>query len=213
MQIKSERKQKADGIVRSAVNSECGEIENVIQHERRARDAGLWDEMAACYHPDSWVEVSWFQGPGAEFVARSKDIAGGKVFTFHQLSPAAITVNGDRAIADSACCIHGISQIDGIEIDLMSHTRLLWRLRRSEKGWLVAGMRAYYIKDIIIPTNPARVPEIDGDVLESLRAPYRSIAYLMKLSGFPVRDDLAGVDRPESVAALRSGEQEWLADA
>ena len=35
----------------------------------------------------------------------------------------------------------------------------------------------------------------------------------MKRAGFEVRDDLPGVDRPETVAALREREQQWLAAA
>ncbi len=187
-------------------------IDSLIQWERAVRDAGQWSDMARCYHPDSYVEVSWFQGTGADFAERSSKIAGGKVYTFHQMSPAAVTLKGDRALAETGCSVHGLTELHGVDIDIVSNSRLLWRARRTAAGWLIAGMRAYYISDVIIPLDPTRVPAIDHAVLDGLRKSYRSIAYSMKQSGFPVRDDLAGIDRPDTVAALRAEEQRWLAE-
>jgi len=192
--------------------ADCTAIDGLIQRERTARDAGMWAEMASYYHPQSHVEVSWFSGSGADFAERSSKIAGGKVYTFHQMSPAVVTVNGDRAVADSGCCIHGLTEIDGVDVDIVSYTRLLWRALRSGDGWLIAGMRAYYLSDAILPVNPGQIPRIDQQVFAALRRSYRSIAYSMTQSGFPVRDDLPGIDRPESVAALKAQEQKWLAE-
>ena len=109
-------------------------IDSLIQRERIARDAGRWDEMAGCYHPDSRVEVSWFQGSGREFAERSRNIAGGKVYTFHQMSPAVVTLNGRRALADTGCSVHGLTDLDGVEVDIVSHSRLLWRALRTPAG-------------------------------------------------------------------------------
>ena len=188
-------------------------IDSLIQFERAVRDAGQWADMARCYHADSYVEVSWFQGTGAEFAERSSRIAGGKVYTFHQMSPAAVTLNGDRALAETGCSVHGLTELHGVEIDIVSHSRLLWRARRTLEGWLLAGMRAYYISDAILPLDPTRVPAIDQAIFGGLRKSYRAIAYSMKLAGFPVRDDLAGIDRPETVDAVRAEERRWLAEA
>ncbi|GLS99388.1 hypothetical protein GCM10007897_07670 [Sphingobium jiangsuense] len=187
-------------------------IDTLIQFERTARDTGQWDVMAQCYHPDSLVEVSWFQGSGKEFAERSSQIAGGKVYTFHQMSPAAVTVRGDRALAETGCCIHALSDLDGVEIDLTSHTRLLWRAVREGGEWLLFGMRAYYISDTIVPINPGQPLVIDQDMFGGMRKSYRCIAYSMARAGFAVRDDLPGIDRPETVAALRVQEQQWLAE-
>ena len=185
-------------------------IDGLIQYERTVRDAGMWAEMAACYHAQSHVEVTWFSGSGQDFAERSSKIAGGKVYTFHQMSPAVVTVNGDRALADTGCSIHGLTEIDGVDIEIISHTRLLWRALREGQNWLIAGMRAFYISDTILPQDPSSVPPIDHAVFGSLRRSYRSIAYAMTRAGAPVRDDLPGVDRPETVAALRAQELQWL---
>ena len=186
-------------------------IDSLIQYERTSRDTGQWSEMADCYHPDSLVVVSWFRGTGREFAERSSKIAGGKIYTFHQMSPAAVTLHGDRALADTGCSIHGLTEVDGVDVDITSYTRLLWRAVRSGSGWLLAGLQAYYVSDTIAPLDPTRIPQIDQEIYGKLRRSYRSIGYSMARSGFPVPDDLPGIDRPETVTALRAQEQHWLA--
>ena len=55
-------------------------VAELVQRERAARDQGIWDEMAACYHPESRIETAWFKGTGAEFVARTSRMLGdGKI--------------------------------------------------------------------------------------------------------------------------------------
>src|SRR5271168_27509 len=44
----------------------------VVLREREARDRCWWAEMADCFHDESTVTISWFQGSGADFVAQSK---------------------------------------------------------------------------------------------------------------------------------------------
>lgn len=185
-------------------------VEDVLLRERAARDGGRWDEMAGCYHPESRVEVSWYQGPGAGFVERTKVMARGPVQTFHLMGQSVVTLRGDRALADTECTIHGILQIDGCEMDIVSISRLLWRVRKHEGQWLIAGLRSLYIRDMLLPLNPNRVPQLDQDLLATLRPSYRYIAYTTAKAGHAVPDDLPGVDRPELEAALRLGEQDWL---
>ena len=188
-------------------------IEDLVLRERAARDACLWDEMASYYHPDSEVEVSWFKGSGADFVSGSKKLATGVGYTFHDMGTAIVTVRGNRALADFACVTHGFLKVDGIDVDIMSHGRLQWRALRADGRWLIAGMRPMYIRDCIIPVNPAKVPDIDQALYDGLRVSYRSIAYVMARIGKPVPDTLVGVDRPETVAALHEAEQRWLDQA
>ena len=44
------------------------EITQLVLRERQGRDRGWWAQMADCFHPDSRVTLSWFDGPGSEFV-------------------------------------------------------------------------------------------------------------------------------------------------
>lgn len=126
------------------------------------------------------------------------------------MSPSVVTVRGDRAIATTGCSMHGITQLDGIDVSLASFTRLLWRARRSGDSWLIAGMRSYYIFDDLRPTRPDVAIEIDEALFNSLRKPYRWIAYTNARAGRKIPDNLVGVDRPKDVEALLRAEQAWL---
>lgn len=48
-------------------------VENcqLVLREREARDLCWWERARDCFHPDSTVNVGWFEGSGAEFVAGS----------------------------------------------------------------------------------------------------------------------------------------------
>jgi hypothetical protein len=185
-------------------------VEDVIQRERAARDSRLWAEMAACYHPDAFVDVSWFRGAGDAFVEASRTIADGPTLSFHSMSPAVVTIKDDRALAETACTLHGMTALDGIDVALVGYARLLWRALRSDDRWLIAGLRAMYVSDMLLPRNPSRVPKIDDDVLRTFRPSYKYLSYIITKSGRTIQDDLPGIDRPESVVALRAAEQQWL---
>lgn len=185
-------------------------INEVIVRERSARDAGLWSEMGALYHQDSSVDISWFNGTGAQFTAATENMSAGPLYTFHQIGASAITVLENRALVDSNCTVHAFTLLDGVEVDLASYCRLQWRAHRSGAHWLIAGLRSIYIRDVLVPVNPQQLPELDLELLAGLRPSYRFIAYLMRQAGNTAPDDMPGVDRPETVATLRASEQMWL---
>ena len=189
---------------------ERGAIAELIVRERAARDAGQWAEMASCYHPDSSIEVSWFKGHGAAFVELSKKYASATRVSLHQLSPSVVTVNNDRAIAETPAQLTAFVPVDGIDVCIMAQVRLLWRAQMLGDRWLLAGLRVIYIRDMLTPVNPSRVPAINEAEAIRYRASYRSLSYAMARTDHPVRDDLPGVDRPETVTALRVGEAAWL---
>ncbi len=185
-------------------------IVEVIVKERLARDGGRWDEMASYWHPESIVEVSWFEGSGAQFVKQTKKTIRNDSINFHQLSPAAVTLGGARAIIDMPCVLQNFSQLNGIDVNRAGHTHLLWRARLTGDLWLIAGLRAYYVRDSLIACNPAQVPEMNDAKLAGYRLSYRYLSYILDSLGNHVRDDLPGVDRPDTVETLYAAERQWL---
>jgi hypothetical protein len=185
-------------------------VNDLIQRERLARDNRFWDEMASYYHPDSKVEVSWFKGSGAEFVARTKKSVREDSINFHVMSPAVVTVKNDRAIAETPCILRSFSHYDGADVSFEGFVRLLWRAQRHEGLWLIAGLRCIYVRDMLLACNPSKPPQIDEDALRKYRLSYRYTCYNLAKMGQSPADDLPGVDRPEMVAALREGERLWL---
>ncbi len=186
------------------------EVGDLIQRERLARDNRDWEGMAASYHPDSYIEVSWFRGTGAEFTAETKKRVRDDSINFHVMSPAVVTVNGDRAIAETPCTLRSFSHYDGADVSFEGFVRLLWRAQRHNGEWLIAGLRCIYVRDRIMAVNPAHPPKLDEAELAKYRPSYRYTAYNLSKLGAVATDDLPGMDRPEGVAALRAGEKQWL---
>ena len=191
------------------------DIADLILRERLARDTHEWDEMLACYHPDSYVEVSWFKGGGAEFVEMTRGAArpSSVNVNFHLMTPPVVKVAGDRAISETPCGLRSFSRMGEGEISFQGFVRLYWRARRDEDRWLIAGLRCLYVKDEIGGRDPQFHPMFDPPTLAGYRDAYRYTSANLANLGVAVRDDLPGVDRPETMAALRAGERGWLAGA
>ena len=117
-------------------------VSQVIARERYARETQDYDMEAACFHPEAFVDVSWFSGTAAEFVETGRKAAArGRAATslvatyFDALSPPVVWINKDRAIADGSCAVHAFSSIGGVEVHVTSYTRLLWRAQRLQGEW------------------------------------------------------------------------------
>lgn len=188
-------------------------IADLIQRERGARDAGDWAEMGACWHPSSMVDVSWYHGDGAGFVAASRRNAASGRVSVHQLSPTVVQVRQTRAIAETPCQLVSFVPVDSIEICVTGVVRLLWRAEKSAEEWLLSGLNMIYIRDHLTPCDPTNVPNIDRQELAGYRPSYRFLSYVLARSPNKPRTDLPGIDRPETVAVLRSAQANWLADA
>ena len=177
-------------------------VSQLIVRERVSRDLGLWEQMRDCYHDDSVVRISWINASGPEFVRRSKEMAERNVLASHRIGPILVTLAGDRAIAQLAVIIDVPFVLKGTEVMLSSHTRLLLRAERRELVWRLFGFDAVYLRDEITPVIPGQSIAIDPDVLKSFRQSYRYLSYCFASAGYPVPNDLAGVDRPDLVDTL-----------
>jgi hypothetical protein len=169
--------------------------------------------MAACYHPQSIVDVSWYLGDGAGFVAASRRNAANGRLSLHQLTPTVTRVAGARALAETPCQLLSFVPVDGVDVCMVGTVRLLWRAQMLDRRWLIAGLRMIYIRDLILPCDPNRVPPINEAELAGYRTSYRFLSYVLARSPNRPRDDLPGIDRPELVETLRTAEKRWLEQA
>jgi len=177
-------------------------VSQLVLRERVSRDLGLWEQMRDCFHDDSVVRISWFSGSGPEFVRRSIEMAERSVQASHRLGPILVTLAGDRAIAQLALTVDIPFILNGIEVMMSSHTRLLLRAERRESVWRISGFDAIYLRDEITPAIPGQTVVIDPEKLKAFRPTYRLLSYCLSSQGFPVRNDLVGVDHPDLVDAL-----------
>lgn len=189
-------------------------IADVVQTERAARDLGQWERMGACFHPDSTVSLSWIETSGPAFVEASRAAFAAGVRHLHQMSPTLVTLNGDRALAETGCVILLPGAIGGVAVTVACQARLFARVeRRADRVWLIAALRPHYFRDAIAPDLPGEVPPIDLGRLATYRRSYRFLSYLLEETGKTPRHDLAGADRPDIAAMLEAGEAAWLASA
>ena len=188
------------------------DVADLILRERLARDNYEWDKMAACYHPDSIVDLSWFNGSGADFVARSRHNTRAPL-NFHQISYPVVDVDGDRAISEVPCGLRSFSTLNGVGVSFEGFIHLFWRATRVGEQWLLMGLRVAYKADMFLAREPGENPTFDQKELAGYRESYRYMMVNLQSAGLAVRDDLNGFDRPETVKALRDAQLEWLKDA
>ena len=188
-------------------------ITDVIMLERWSRETHNPDIASTCFSPDAWVEVSWFKGTAALFIDSGRKPPPPDTVNFDSMSPPVIWVSNDRAIVETSCAVHTALKLEGAEVINISYTRLLWRVERLNGRWLIAGLRGIYIRDTLQTTGPNQELKLDEKKLAGFRTSYRYLSYVLMANGRPVHDDLPGVDRPESVEALRAAERQWLKQA
>lgn len=187
------------------------EITEVVQTERAARDQAQWSRMFDTYHLDSVVDVSWFHGSGPDFVAASRRLYEAGRHSAHQMGPTLVTLNGDRALAQTPCAVVVRAQLGGTEVEVTTHARLHECVERRAGGWRIARMGIVYLRDGLAVVNPSARIELDTAKLATFRPAYRFLSYLLADIGQQPRLDLPGADRPDTVQPLIDGEQAWLA--
>ena len=124
-----------------------------------------------------------------------------------------MTVNNDRAIAETACTLHGFYKLDGVDVTSTGFVRLLWRAQRLDGRWLIAGLRGLYLRDLLQPCGPSERLDLNDGELSAYRQSYRFLTYTLRVLGRVTSHDLPGVDQPERAAALLNAEQAWLSES
>lgn len=180
----------------------CAEL---IQAWGVYRDQGKWKELRGTFTPDGHISISWFRGPFEQFVERCRaNFAAGHAWSRHHLFPATVTLNGDRALAETAVTIRVRQKFNGIDVDLSSYSRFLDRMERHAGGWLIAERAAIYERDRLDPVEPsaafdelfkaantAQYPEQYRYMAFRLaHAPGRSLAPVIYRDGGPEAADL-----------------------
>jgi len=181
----------------------------LILRERESRDLGRWDEMRECFFGDSVVRISWFRGSGADFVTGSIDMARRKILAKHRLAPIRVALSGDRAIARLVAIIDLPVQIKGVEMNLSTYSRFIYRVERRNETWGIVGFDAIYMRDELTAAIPGQSVTIDPKEMQGFRASYRMLSYYLASQGYDIDSNLAGEDRPDIVAALTKEVEDW----
>lgn len=193
-----------------AATDDVTEITQVILKERQGRDRGWFDQETDCFHEDSRVRITWFDGPAAEFVRRSREMYANGTRPSHRLAPPVVHVDGKRAVAEVPAEISAVHDFGGEEAYIVAYTRLLYRLESRADTWKITQLDCIYEHDTLVPVRYGATIELDPDILARFRPSYRYLGYHLHESGLPVRDDLFGDDRPDQLNALYDETFTWL---
>src|SRR5438876_9479666 len=65
------------------------------------RDAGDWQRFKTVWHPDGWMNATWFQGPAEQFIEDSREGFNKGVNILPFYGGVSCCIAGDRAIAQT----------------------------------------------------------------------------------------------------------------
>lgn len=179
----------------------------LLTYERFARDSNLWDDMRTCYLDDSIVESSWFKGTGPEYIeALSKRPNRAP----HHVHSTLVWMHGNRAVSIMETTLKGRHDIDGVPVDLTADAQILYRLKRINGEWYIAGWTTIYEQDNLTTNSPTDKVKLDLDEIAKNRTACQCLAYIQKRNGKTIYEDLPGFDRPETIEKLYEEADRWL---
>ncbi|WP_329563354.1 nuclear transport factor 2 family protein [Kitasatospora sp. NBC_01266] len=190
--------------------SDTERITQLILHERQGRDRGWWEQLEAAYWPDSRVHLSWYNGSGPGFIAGSRNMIGRGDTSVHRMSPPVVHVVGDRGYVEAPTGVEFRVTIDGVLVDLVSRTRLNYRVERRDGVWKILSLDAIYERDTITPAVPGTAITIPQERLAGFRPALALISYYLQSRGYPVGDNLLGDDQPRARDAFYAEVLAWL---
>lgn len=101
-------------------------------------------------------------------------------------------------------------QINGVEMEVQSDSKIIYQVQRMDGCWYIAGMRAIYDKDALIPVYPASGISMDKEKINRYRSSYAALSYSLEAEGYEVNPQLPGRDKPELVQSIYDEVSEWL---
>ena len=155
-------------------------IAELIQAWGLYRDQGKWKELLGTFAPEGHISVSWFRGPFEQFVERCRaGFATSRTWSRHHLFASSVTVQNDRAIAETPVIIRVRQKFGSVEADLTSFSRFLDRVERGAHGWRIAERAAIYERDRLDPVEPSPAFDALFEAADTAHYPeqYRYMAF------------------------------------
>ena len=183
------------------------DIVSLINFERYCRDNSRWDEMYKCFSKDSYVSISWYQGSGEGFVTASSKM---NMYSPHVIHNSLTWINGDRAVTIMNADIKFRQDIDGVTCSLTSSAQLIFSTERIDGQWYISRFESIYTQDSLVPVLPNNTLNINSKDLSKYRPSYACLSYLLEQNGRSAKQDLPGIDKPETVEKLYKELDKWL---
>ena len=174
------------------------------------RDAGDWERFRTVWHPEGWMNATWFQGPAEQFIEVSREGFNKGVNILHFYGGFSCDVAGDRAIAQTKMTINQRAMVDGVEVDVVCTGRMYDFMQKHDGRWLIRRRQPIYEKSRMDPVDPSATLKLDPDILGLYPEGYCHLGYLQAKIGFNVRKGLPGL-KGASVEKLYGEGKAWLA--
>ncbi len=175
------------------------------------RDQEAWDKLEASFVPEGRISISWFDGKHEDFVAASKQMAarGGSLLK-HQVGPAVIHLNRDKALSEVNVVIMVRVKTPFGQIDTASYARFYDRLVKVDSNWQFLDRVGVYEKDRVDPVDFALLPDAFFDGLAQYPEPIKFLAKSLVGAGLTISNSVV-LDRSSAWQALRKSNEDWLA--
>jgi hypothetical protein len=184
-------------------------IRELIENWAVWRDSFQWDRFRTVWHPEGRMWATWFQGPYEAFIKANLEGYKRGVRIYHFLGGSTIDIRGKRAIAQTKMSISQRAEVEGVVCDVVCIGRFYDFLEKRKGKWGLVWRRCTYEKDRIDPVTPGQAPKLDPNLLNRFPIGYRHLAYLQTKVGYKVKEDMPGVDGPETDALYKLG-ADWL---
>lgn len=191
--------------------SEIEQITQLVTKERQYRVRNENEALAGVYWPDAEVETSWQKGKLNSFVGHTTSEMGqnGLPIVTRVCGPVVHQRSATRAYVESPTISDYWEQLAGTEVVLTEYMRLLYRVEKRDGEWKIHAMQSLYESDTLAPAVPGTPLSLDTALLQTLRHPYRFLAYTRLKNGGQIGQDLLGVDQPAAVAAAYAALEAW----
>ena len=182
-------------------------VAEVVQRWGRARDQGLWKDLADTFHPGGTIKVMWFEGTHATFIeACSSRFKPGLGTSKHFFGVPVVDVNGERALCETSALISQAGELHGVPFTSLSFLRFLDRFESKNGQWRIVKRNGIYEGDRFSPERPV---EFDPKILELYAEPFKYLAYRQHLAGLP-SDRETPMDGSASLERLMKEARAWL---
>ena len=99
------------------------------------RDLASWDDLANLFHPDATIEVTWFEGPVAEFIAGSRMMGRSALHTKHLVGQPVIEFNGTKALVETNAIIVADQVV--LKLGCAVHNRFYDFVEKRDGAWRI----------------------------------------------------------------------------
>jgi hypothetical protein len=182
-------------------------VAEVVQQWGRARDQGLWEDLARTFHPGGMIKTMWFDGLHSDFItACAARFEVGKGVTKHFFGVSVVKVRGERALSETPAFISMTGEISGVRFTGTSFLRFLDRCELRDGEWRIVKRTGIYEGDRLETERPV---ELDREILERYTPQYRYLAYRQHRSGRKVHLDTP-TDGSELLVTLMREADAWL---